>query len=159
MTKNSIYVIVVLTLVWVILSENVSLLTVATGIVLGAACELYCRKYLPFGSITGVKFLTLSLYPIYLIGQIYLAGFNAIKLLLTGSRMEIVEIKTNIKHNLLRVALANSITLTPGTIALRLEDDTITVLWLRKKETLSPDTDISELIKGNLEKRLIKAER
>ena len=157
LVKNALLVLV-LVLVWIILSEGLSLLSVGAGLLVGIACSLIRRKYLPLSPIRGVRFFRLALYPLFLIGQIYLAGFNAIKLLLFGSSVEIVTIKTSLKHDLLRVALANSITLTPGTISLDLEEDRITVLWLREPGPLPEGDDPDSLIKGKLEKMLAPGE-
>ena len=159
MIKKNILLVLLLAFIWIILSENFSILTAALGLAVGIGCTMIRRRYIPLTPVRGINYLKLALYPLYLAGQIYLAGFNAIKLILRGSKVEIVEIKTAIKNDFLRVTLANSITLTPGTISMDLNDDTITVLWLRDNESLPPDADIGDLIKGNLEKRIIKAER
>ena len=158
MDRKSVTLILFLTLVWLVLSEGFSLSAATTGLIVGTAAVLLHRKYIPLTPIWGVKLFKLVLYPFYLIGQIYLAGFQAIRLVLFGSKVEILDIKTNISSDLMRVALVNSITLIPGTISLNLNGDTITLLWMRKKE-LPPDTNVGDLIKGNLEKRIIKAER
>jgi len=160
LNKNSVYLIVLLTIVWVILCEKLSVTTVATGIAISGGVVYFYRKYLPLNKITGVSFLKLAMYSFYLVGQIYIAGFNAIKLILTEAKVDIVEVKTKITNDLLRVVLANSITLTPGTVSLELKDETITVLWLREKTSDSEDlADADELIKGKLEKKLISAQK
>ena len=160
MYKNSLYLIIVLTIVWVILCEDISVMTVVTGTVVSAGCAFFYRKYLPFGTITGVSFLKLAMYSFFLIGQIYIAGFQAIKLILTGAKVSIVEVKTKITNELLRVILANSITLTPGTVSMELKDDEITVLWLREKTSGPQDLDnADELIKGKLENKLLEAQK
>jgi len=160
LNKNSIYLIILLTVIWVILCEELSVPTVAAGIVISAGCTYFYQKYLPLSKITGVDFLRLAIYPFYLVGQIYIAGFHAIKLILTEAKVDIVEVKTKITNDLLRVVLANSITLTPGTVSLEQKDETITVLWLREKTGGSGDlANADELIKGKLENKLLKAQK
>ena len=160
MNKNSVYLIILLTLVWVVLCEELSPVTVATGIVISAGCAYFCRKYLPLSVVTGVNFLKLSMYPFYLIGQIYLSGFDAIKMILTGASVSVVKIETSLTNNLLRVILANSITLTPGTVSLELKNEKITVLRLTKRrKTPESARDVGEDIKGRLEKMLLKAQK
>jgi multicomponent Na+:H+ antiporter subunit E len=44
-----------------------------------------------------------------------------------------VTFKTKLKSNIARVALANSITLTPGTITIRVEDDVFLVHAISRK--------------------------
>ena len=159
MNKNSIYLIILLTLVWVVLCEELSVPTVTTGVVVSAGCVYFCRRYLPLKVITGVNVLRLAMYPFYLIGQIYLAGFDAIKLVVKGAKVDIVKVKTKITNDFLRVILANSITLTPGTVSLELNGESITVLWLRDKTSGPEDMDnAGELIKGKLERKLLKTQ-
>ena len=158
MVKN-ILLVLLLVLVWIILNESFTLLSLVIGILAGAGCIIISRKYIPLNPISGLKLSSLLLYPFYLIGQIYLAGFNAIKLILSHPMVEITEIKTVIKNDFLQVLLANSITLTPGTLSLALKNDSITVLWLREKRELLDNENPGEIIKGGLEKKLIKAER
>ena len=132
----------------------------ATGIAISGGVVYFYRKYLPLNKITGVSFLKLAMYSFYLVGQIYIAGFNAIKLILTDAKADIVVVKTKITNELLRVALANSITLTPGTVSLELKDETITVLRLREITGDSQDlTDADESVKGKLERKLLKAQK
>ena len=169
MVLNNVFIVLLLAFIYIILSEVFSLMSLAIGLALGLICTYVRKKFIPLGSVRAVNFPSLVFYFFYLIGQIYIAGFNAIKLIISSSSVEIVKVKTKINNDLLRVTLANSITLTPGTISLDLKDDTITVLWLRENKTPSPDMDPSysnpadsnpgDLIKGNLEKILIKAER
>ena len=160
MDKNRIYLIIILTLVWIILSEGYSIRILVMGILFSAGCVYYCYKFLPLNKITGVNVIRFIMYPFYLIGQIYLAGIQAIKLILTDPKVDIVEIKTKITNDFLRVILANSITLTPGTVSLELQDERITVLWLREKTSNGKDIDnAGELIKGKLEKKLLKAQK
>ena len=160
MNKNSLYLVMLLTIVWIILCEDISIGTAMTGIVISAGCTYFYQKHIPLSIITGVNFLKLAMYPFFLVGQIYISGFHAIKLILTGAKVCIVEVKTKITNELLRVILANSITLTPGTVSLELKDDTITVLWLREKTSDFTDLDnADELIKGKLENKLLKAQK
>jgi len=158
LNKNSVLLIILLTLVWIILCEDFSAGTAAAGVAISAGAVYCCYRLLPLDAVTGVDFLKFSLYPFYLAGQIYLAAIAAVKIVLTGAKVEIVEIKTKIDNNFLRVILANSITLTPGTITLELKDGAITVLWLRGAGD-APGGDADELIKGKLERMLLKAQK
>ena len=153
------YPIVLLTLVWVILCEKLSVLTVATGVVISAGCVRFCYKYLPLNIITGVNFLKLAAYPFYLIGQIYMSGFDSIKIVLTGAKVGIVEVRTKITNDFLKVVLVNSITLIPGSISLDLQDEIITILWLRGKTDDPQDVDAADkLLKSALERKLLQAQ-
>ena len=66
----------------------------------------------------------------------------------------IVEIKTNLKEDYKKLILANSITLTPGTITMDVKGDSMFIHWIDVKTT-----DIkkaSEEIAGDFEKILLK---
>lgn len=60
----------------------------------------------------------------------------------------IVTFKTKLKDNIARVALANSITLTPGTITIRIEDDVFYVHAISRKAAAG--------LPGEMEDRLAK---
>jgi multicomponent Na+:H+ antiporter subunit E len=66
-----------------------------------------------------------------------------------------VEVKTNLKKDTSRLFLANSITLTPGTLSLDVKDDRIFVHWIEVKSTKEKERHISRkferLIKGVFE--------
>ena len=60
----------------------------------------------------------------------------------------IVTFKTKLKSNIARVALANSITLTPGTITIRIEDDVFYVHAISRKAAAG--------LPGEMEERLAR---
>ncbi len=63
-----------------------------------------------------------------------------------------IRIKTKLRSELARVILANSITITPGTLTIDLKDDYLYVHWLESKGTST--LYAGELIKGTFEKLL-----
>jgi len=156
--KAGIFTIFILTLVWIILRENFSLFTIISGIIFGAVVLLFCNKYLPLGKITDVNFAKLALYPLYLIGQVYLAGLYVVKLIFLGADVEVIKLKTKIENESLRYILVDSITLTPGSILLDLEQNEITLLWLKDKRVDLSINVRDESIKGKMERWLMKAE-
>ena len=160
LNRITFFAILLLTLLWVILRENITVPEAVTGAIAGCACLFFCRKYLPFSKIENIRPLRLALYPFYLIGQVYLAGIGAIKIILTNADAEIIEVKTQVKNPFLRTILANSITLIPGSVSLELKDDAITVLWLKSKSNDSTHAlNAGESIKNKLERKLLKIER
>jgi multicomponent Na+:H+ antiporter subunit E len=64
----------------------------------------------------------------------------------------IVKIHLNLKGDISKLTLANSITLTPGTLSLEIDDDCIYVHWIDIK-TDDPKK-IKKAIVGSLEKRI-----
>lgn len=76
------------------------------------------------------------LYIILLLKEVVVANIQVAKIVLSPSiELDpcIVEFKSNLKSDLYRVVLANSITLTPGTITISLKDGVYTVHCLKKE--------------------------
>ena len=160
MSKNKLYAVVVLSLMWVILREEITLLTAATGIVISFGCVYFCHRFLPWEKLAPIRPFRLMAYLFYLLWEVYVAGLLAIHIVLTDAHVEIVKVKTKITNKFLRTILVNSITLVPGSVSLDLNDDTITVLWLQKKGVSARDIEnAGELIKGKLERMLIKVQK
>ena len=163
MKKGRIVVIIALALVWMILIESFSWIGVLSGIVIGAGCVFFSTRYLPLDKVKGVNFNKLITYPFYLIGQVFLSATYVSKIIFKGAKTDIVKIDTNIDNDSIRVMLADSVTLTPGSVILELEGSEMTVLWLRERG--SPEIKdleknvVTEQIMGRLEKRLIKAQK
>jgi len=95
------------------------------------------------------------LYLVILIGKVYIASFDVAYRVLT---MKInpgeIRIRTRLRSELARVLLANSITITPGTLTIDLKDDYLYVHWLQSKGTSS--LYAGELIKGTFERLLMR---
>jgi len=157
--KNNIYSIAALIIVWVILRETFTLSTVIVGVILSIACVYFYHKYLPLKRVSNVNFLRLTFYVFYLIGQIYLAGFYVIKLIIRGAKADVIELKTKVTNESLKVLLADSITLTPGSILLDLDDENITLLCLKEKNDTRNLEDMDNFLKGRLENQLLKVQK
>jgi len=139
------------------LREELSWAALITGIVISIFCIVYSGKFLPLKKIAHVSILKLFFYFFYLIGQIYVSGFYVIKVILTGkAHVDIVEVDTTLTNDTLRVLLADSITLTPGSVMLDMTDDKITVVWLRSLRDTRHVDNPGEFIKGHLEEKLLK---
>jgi len=64
----------------------------------------------------------------------------------------IVTFKTKLKSNIARVALANSITLTPGTITIRIEDDVFYVHAISRKAAAGLPGEMEDRLAGIFER-------
>jgi len=149
-----------LTAVWVILVEKFSLPLLAAGIVVSAVSLYVYRRFLPFPRITGISHFRLTLYPFYLIGELFVSAFRTIKLIATGADVDVVDVKTRISNSFLQTMLANSVTLLAGTVSLDMKDDRITVLLLkRKNENHEEAQKTGEAVIHKLEKFLLKTQR
>ena len=152
--------VVFLTIVWAILQESFTIWTILIGLLISVIGVLFTHRFLPIPSISGIKPLRILTYPFFLLWQIYVADYSVLKMVFSEPHVEIITIKTKLKNKTLRLLLVNSITLVPGSISLDLLDDEITVLWLCEKSKI-PDNieEKEELIKGKLERALLKAEK
>ena len=160
MSRNSIIMAALLTVIWMVMRESFSVSTAATGLVVGSCCVLLSRRLIPLPSTERVKSLRLIPYMFFLLAQIYIGSISAVKAVFCGAGVEIVELKTEITNKVLRTILVNSITLVPGSVTLGLKDDSITVLWLISKSKKPVDlSEADEMLKNKLERRLLKAEK
>lgn len=142
--------------VWCILFERINIAILISGIIMSIASLYITEKYL-MGSSYRIKyplnFLWVIKYGFFLFIEIYKAGFKTIKMVFTNDiNPGVVDIHTHLKSSPKVTILANSITLTPGTITIDKEDQNLKVLWLNI-ETHDPK-EAGDLIKGNLEKHL-----
>ncbi len=90
------------------------------------------------------------LYLGLLIYKMYVATFKVVWLIIKGGmNPRVVHFRTRLKSDIARVTLSNSITMTPGTITLTLDDDHLVVHWLDAKTSHSKYA--GDLIKGSFE--------
>lgn len=95
-------------------------------------------------------------YGIRLVVEIFLAGIAVIPTIIKGDAdVEIVRVETRLKDELLIDILANSITLTPGTVTVDKIGNQLLVLNLN---ALEPDEDRRALIPLRLEEILLAYE-
>ncbi|MCL1863269.1 MAG: Na+/H+ antiporter subunit E [Defluviitaleaceae bacterium] len=155
------FTIMILTVVWVVLSGNLSVFNVIAGLVIGAVSYAFARRYMwPTKILMGVRVVKLLYYPFFLIGQMYISGFLVIKMIILGCRTEVVTIQTAIRNDFLRTVLCNSITMLPGSVMLEQEEEVLTVILLRNKdsEPFTHDDDVGYEVKGKPEAILLRAE-
>jgi len=157
MIRNKVVALLGLIFIWVILMEELSWFTVALGLVFGVGCIWFARKFIPLPSTRDVRFSRLLLYPITLIGEIYVQGLQVIRFIIIGAKADIVKVETTLKSDFLKALLMGSVTLTPGSVPLDLEGQTMTVLNLGRKEG-GDAQEMVETLTARLEKRMIKAQ-
>ena len=99
--------------------------------------------------------LFLVMYMGKLVGALYGSSWKMLQAIVTGDvQPRIVYFRTRLRSDLARMALANSITLTPGTITLDLNDDHLIVHWFFC--TTHHTKAAGEEIKGKLEAAIQK---
>ena len=159
MKLSHIITVLSLTVIWIILTESVTPFNIGVGVAVGILTAIFLRKFLPIKNIDDVNFYRLITFPFYLIGQIYVAGFQVIWMVLKGSRVGTIVLKTKIKSEALKVILVDSITLTPGSVLIDLTDDNLNLLWIREKNEPADVETAERKLKARLERRLLKAQK
>jgi len=158
MNRSSVYALIGLASIWVILVEELTVLTVATGVVVGIGCLIFARRFIPLGEVQGVWLHKLLMYPFYLVVQIYIQGILLIPLIFKGIKTEIVQVEIELKNDFLRAVLANSVTLVPGSISMDINEETLTLLNLAPIESENGSAEAQKAV-SRLERKLLKAEK
>ena len=130
-----------LMLIWVIANGTLALDSLITGLVISAAIALafasFARAYGVIRWSPKVIIYYLLYLGVFLI-ELTKANLNVMRLVFSP-RIEIqpgiVEIKTGLKSPIGRLALANSITLTPGTLVVDIKDDSLFIHWINVSTT------------------------
>lgn len=154
---------IVFLLLWILLNGQFTWEIFFFGIVIAGAMYAFICKFMDYSIETDIliakKLPYILLYVIVLVWEIIKANVSAIRLAVSF-RNEIdpviVKFKTDLKTDMAKAILANSITLTPGTITVALEkdefivhaldvelvkgiDDSVFVHMLRKMEAMDKE--------------------
>ena len=121
-------------LAWIIFNGNITLEIVIFGVVIAAAMLAFMCKFMDYSMKKEKNVYKKSIafleYVVILLREIIKANLAIIPRILTvEEEMEpvIVTFRTSLKSDFTRMLLANSITLTPGTITVSLEGDEYTI--------------------------------
>lgn len=147
---------VALFVLWLVFNGKVTLELVIFGIVLSVAVYAFCYKFLEYSP--KKELLALRLLPqgigcfFVLIKEIVIANLGTIRLIVSPKydvEPVLVTFKTELKTDLARTILANSITLTPGTITVELTEDEFRVHCLDKEmaEGMADSVFVKKLLK------------
>ena len=126
-------------IIWIILNGRVTPELVIFGIVIAAAVTYFAyivTGYIPEHDIRLIKNLPLLLfYMLNLVWEIIKAALSVVLLVFHAEDPDpvIIEFHSGLKSNLQNVLLANSITLTPGTITVFQDKDYFVVHCLRRE--------------------------
>ena len=148
----------VLFILWLLFTFSLDAFSIFAGLIGSLGISLITYKvFIPLHDASRNGFLPrpLSLIVFFLV-LFYQLYSSSIKMLLTiikgNPNPRIVHFRTRIRSDLARMVLSNSITFTPGTITLDLNDDHLTVHWFFCNTTHSKLA--GELVKGKLEKHI-----
>ena len=116
-------------IVWIIFAGDITLEICIFGAVIAAVIFAFTCKFMDYSIEKEKKNLKKSFqflhYIAVLVKEILLANVQTIKMILSEKeevKPTLVDFKTDIKSETGKVLLANSITLTPGTITVELDD-------------------------------------
>jgi len=129
-------------LCWVIFNGQLTLEIGIIGIFVAALLYAFICKFMGWSFKKDIHMMQYALFMVgylfVLIREILKANMDTMKMIFTSKYERepvLVTFRTNIKSPVLRVLLANSITLTPGTITVSLEGDQYVVHALDKDFT------------------------
>ena len=136
-------------LIWIIFNGQLTLEIAAFGIVIAGVIYLFICKFLdysPRNDIILCKRLFLLLHYVFVLVVKILKANGAVFRMIYSAKYNIepavVHFKTTLHSTFARVLLANSITLTPGTITVSLKDDEYVVHCLDKELAMGIDSSI-----------------
>lgn len=150
---------------WMLLTWSVAVEELAAGAVVSLAVSLYASRFFihesAFHLFKPAKFVGLVAYIFTFLGELIKANCDVAKRVYSGCRNinpGIVKIPVDLKSEYGRAMLANSITLTPGTITLEAVEESgqcyFYVHWL--DVTAESGAPAGDAIKGTLEKGVKK---
>lgn len=124
--------------IWFMLNGRITLEITIFGLLLSGLVYFFAKKYLHYTLKKDWNLLKrIGLFIVYvfvLLWEILKANWNVILLILAGERhtdSSVIYTRIPLKTELARTILANSITLTPGTITISLDGDRYTIHALR----------------------------
>lgn len=121
---------------WLLLTHNLGWQNLVAGAVISLLTTLVFSRYFNFDvtkMINPVRWFWMIIYIIYFIWQCVKANFDVAYRVLHPAmpiKPGIVRVNLTLRGSLARTILANSITMTPGTIAVDIIDDIMYVHWI-----------------------------
>jgi len=126
-------------LLWLLFNARLSLDVMVAGVFISLAVYSFCHKHMGYGAATDKKIVRGLFLGVRYIAVLLLETIKSnvqVSRIVFARNIEveprIIFFHTKLKSEAARVALANSITLTPGTITVALHDDLLCVHCLNK---------------------------
>ncbi|MDJ0806224.1 MAG: Na+/H+ antiporter subunit E [Gammaproteobacteria bacterium] len=122
--------------IWLVANASLALDVVASGVVISSilaiAFSSFSSAYAEI-KLTPKALLNYFLYLGVFLWELLLANMNVARIVMSPKisiQPGIVKVHTRLKSRTGRLVLANSITLTPGTLVVDIDDDTLYVHWI-----------------------------
>ncbi len=144
--------------IWIIFNGRITTEIVAFGVGIAVFMFAFICKFMDYSlqkeKLFYQKIFSFCGYVFLLAKEIVKANLSVIHLILTGNEIlepVIVTFRTKLKTETARVILANSITLTPGTITVSMEEDELVVHCLDKSLAEGIENSIFEKMLEKME--------
>ncbi|WP_176461939.1 Na+/H+ antiporter subunit E [Anaeromicrobium sediminis] len=141
--NNFIKPIIVFILFFIILAEKFNMEVLIIGLIVSLSISIFNKKEKETidkpKTLTVKKILYFILYGAVLLKEIVIANIQVAKIVLSPKMNicpKIVKYETKLMSKIYQSILANSITLTPGTLTMDLEGNILTVHCLREEDSL-----------------------
>ena len=137
--KNIVISSVILFVFWVLLNNSFELINLLIGAGLSLILSfLFCRSCNVFGDVklTPGAFIYTIIYLFVFLGELIKSNLDVARRVVTPAlpiKPGIVEVKTSLQSPMARMILANSITLTPGTLTVDIQNDQLFIHWIEVK--------------------------
>ncbi|SRR6056297_3068973 len=158
--KKYVALFIITLIFWLLITLSLSLANILVGVAAALVTSLLFGKYFVHGVkkfLQPKRYLWLILYIFVFLWECIKANFDVAYRVLHPAmpiKPGIVKVKLGIKTNLAKTMLANSITMTPGTIAVDVKDDILYVHWIYIS---SEDPAVyAEKVSGRFEKYIKK---
>lgn len=157
--KSNFEVMIILFILWIILFEEITIFSVVTGLILPIGVILFTDRFLLQGNYEDAYMIGIGQmvkYGIALVIEIFIAGWGVIPNILKGeSDVSIVSCETKLEDEFLIDILANSVTLTPGTVSIEKKGKVLRILAL---DSEGLDENPREALPLKLEELLLEFE-
>ncbi len=127
-------------LLWVLLTGSIAVDELIAGVIVAAVVSLISAPYITI--FDGIRYSPMALISVFTyLGYFFIAliraNFDMARRVLSPSlpiSPELLEVETHLESKLGQMLLANSITLTPGTLSVELRHNRILVHWIAAPE-------------------------
>lgn len=153
--KRVIFWSIFLFVIWLALTMSLNIQEVTTGILVSVIIALLYTKNYEGDKSFRIKPIAYFKYLGVFIKELIMANIDVAKRVIDPKlpiNPGIVAIKTNLKQDYKKLILANSITLTPGTITMDVQNDTLFIHWI--DVTTADIEKTSKEIAGSFEETL-----
>jgi multicomponent Na+:H+ antiporter subunit E len=156
--KTFIWLFIILLVLWLVLTGTFQYQELLTGIFISLIIAVFAGEFylrLSFPPLSPKRFLYLLWYIIILFYEIIKANFDVARRVIHPAlpiNPGIVVIRTELTSDIAKTILANSITLTPGTFTLDIQEDKLLIHWIDVSATDIEET--TRVIGGKFEKYL-----